>query len=106
MPEVRAPRAADSADRTTVRPRPDNSNRTAGSLSFRDLLCRPAAGRLPAHGPVVPPNRFGGTESSSPAPPDPPQAGPRRDPDARSEPDARPAAEALLDPLVCQLAVN
>lgn len=106
MPEVSPPRAQNPADRTMLRQPADNVSRTGASLSFGQLLRRPAMGSNPAIGPTAHPGRLIFPQTSAEAASRTPHAPARRDAEASLDPAAKPAAEGLLDPLFCQLAVN
>jgi hypothetical protein len=106
MPELSRAMALNPADRTVARHAADKPTRTGGLLSFADLLRRPPSASITAQGPTAPDNRLAGTETTAEAPAGTPQARARRDSNTALDPAAESTSEAMLDPLVCQLAVN
>jgi hypothetical protein len=106
MAEVSAAHALVPADRTVPRHARDNSSRTNGSLSFRVLVQSLPQGPFPARGPEFQVGRFTDAETSPQVLVGSPQSRTRRDPEATSEPEPKPASSAVLDPLFCQLAMN
>ena len=106
MPEINAPQAVGSADRSVVRRGPDNPTRTGASLSFRGLLHSPLGASFSALGPPVARHPLIVAQTSPDGPPQTPQAPTRREPEAGFEGEAGLASLPALDPLLCQLAVN
>ena len=106
MPRVSALPGTNPADRTVVGPSTDKPTRTGASLSFRHLLRQPRVGLLPAFGPAVRGDHLKAAETRTEAAPCDAEASPRRHSDGDGEPELRPPAEAVLDPLFCQLALN
>jgi len=106
MPEVSPPQVLNPADRTVARHATNNSTRTGISLPFRDLIHGPSKGSIPARWPMAPLHSFMAAETSTEVPSGSPHARLRRDSEAAPDPEARPASDAVLDPLFCQLAVN
>ena len=106
MAEVSAPSAQIPADRSVSRPGTDNPTRTGGSVPFRSLLRSPVGGPILARRPASAPARLIIAQSGPEPAPQAPQGRARRDPEARLEPETKPAPELALDPLLCQLALN
>jgi hypothetical protein len=105
MPEISPNRAVEPATRIVTGAASDNLKRTAPSASFRALLEAPTRRPNWAHGPVAQSSQLEGAQKLGKPVLPAAHGRHRRDAEPERESGARPDGEALLDPLVRQIAL-